>query len=216
MAENCTATFHNVYTPRGAQIRDALAWAMYIDESIELYAERADVSFASHHWPRWGADALRDHLEKQRDLYRYLHDQTMRLANHGPHHARDRRGAGAAGRALGDEFFNRGYYGTLSHNVKAVYQKYLGWFDGNPANLHPLPPVEAGVRYVEFMGGADAVLAKARESFDRRASTAGWPRCVNHVVFADPGNMAARALARPTPWSSSATRPSPVRGGPST
>lgn len=193
MAENCTATFHNVYTPRGAQIRDALAWAMYIDESIELYAVRADVSFASHHWPRWGADALRDHLEKQRDLYRYLHDQTMRLANlgHTPLEIAEELELPAD---VGDEFFNRGYYGTLSHNVKAVYQKYLGWFDGNPANLHPLPPVEAGIRYVEYMGGAEAVLAKARESFDRGEYR--WvAQVLNHVVFADPENMAARALA---------------------
>ena len=192
MAENCTATFHNVYTPRGAQIRDALGWAMYLDESIERFAERADVSFASHHWPRWGAGALRDHLEKQRDLYRYLHDQTMRLANHGATMLEIAEELELPP-ALGDEFFNRGYYGTLNHNVKAVYQKYLGFFDGNPAHLHPLPPVDAGRRYVEFMGGADALLARARASFD--AGDYRWvAQVVDHVCFAEPDNMAARAL----------------------
>ena len=192
MAENCTATFHNVYTPRGAQIRDALAWAMYIDESVELFADRAEVSFASHHWPRWGTGALRDHLEKQRDLYRYLHDQTMRMANLG-HTMLEIAEELELPAGVGDEFFNRGYYGTVSHNVKAVYQKYLGWFDGNPANLHPLPPMDAGTRYVEFMGGADALLARARTSFadgDYR-----WvAQVVNHLVFAEPDNMAARSL----------------------
>lgn len=192
MAENCTATLHNVYTPRGAPIRDALAWAMYLDESVELFASRAEVSFASHHWPRWGADALRDHLEHQRDLYRYLHDQTMRLANHG-HTMLEIAEQLELPASLGDEFFNRGYYGTVSHNVKAVYQKYLGFFDGNPANLHPLPPVEAGKRYVEFMGGADELLRRARGSYadgDYR-----WvAQVVNHLCFAEPDNMSAREL----------------------
>ena len=192
MAENCTATFHNVYTPRGAQIRDALAWSTYLHESIGLFAGRADVSFASHHWPRWGADAMRHHLGRQRDLYRYLHDQTMRLANHGltPLEIAEELRLPAS---LGDEFFNRDYYGTLSHNVKAVYQRYLGWFDGNPAHLHPLPPVDAGERYVEFMGGADELLRRARESFD--SGDYRWvAQVVDHLVFADPDNMAARAL----------------------
>jgi alkyl sulfatase BDS1-like metallo-beta-lactamase superfamily hydrolase len=192
MAENCTATFHNVYTPRGAQVRDALGWAMYLDESIELFAGRADVSFASHHWPRWGRAELRHHLEHQRDLYRYLHDQTMRLANHG-HTMLEIAEELELPPALGDEFFNRGYYGTLNHNVKAVYQKYLGFFDGNPAHLHPLPPVEAGRRYVEFMGGAEALLERAQASFD--AGDYRWvAQVVDHLCFADPDNMAARAL----------------------
>ncbi|MBS1839199.1 MAG: MBL fold metallo-hydrolase [Actinobacteria bacterium] len=192
MAENCTAVFHNVYTPRGAQIRDALAWSSYLHESIGLFGERADVMFASHHWPRWGADAMRHHLERQRDLYRFLHDQTMRLANHG------RTSLEIAEElrlppALGDEFFNRDYYGTLNHNVKAVYQRYLGFFDGNPAHLHPHPPVEAGRRYVEFMGGADELLRRARRSFDD--GDYRWvAQVVDHLVFAEPDNMEARAL----------------------
>jgi alkyl sulfatase BDS1-like metallo-beta-lactamase superfamily hydrolase len=192
MAENCTAVFHNVYTPRGAQIRDALGWSTYLHESLERYADRADVSFASHHWPRWGAEAMRHHLASQRDLYRYLHDQTMRLANHGLtmlEIAEELR----LPPSLGDEFFNRDYYGTLNHNVKAVYQRYLGFFDGNPAHLHPLPPVESGRRYVEFMGGADELLRRARESFE--AGEYRWvAQVVDHLVFAEPDNMAARAL----------------------
>lgn len=192
MAENCTAVFHNVYTPRGAQIRDALAWSQYLHESIQLFAERADVSFASHHWPRWGPEALRHHLERQRDLYRFLHDQTMRMANHGLTSleiAEELR----LPPALGDEFFNRDYYGTLNHNVKAVYQRYLGFFDGNPAHLHPLPPVDAGRRYVEFMGGADELLRRARASFDE--GDYRWvAQVVDHLVFAEPDNTEARAL----------------------
>jgi alkyl sulfatase BDS1-like metallo-beta-lactamase superfamily hydrolase len=192
MAENCSAVQHNVYTPRGAEVRDALAWATYLDESIERFVDRCDLSFASHHWPRWGAEAVAHHLASQRDTYRYLHDQTMRLANRGltPIEIAEEVELPAV---LGDEFFNRGYYGTVNHNVKAVYQKYLGWFDANPAHLHPLPPVEAGRRYVEFMGGADALLERARASFD--AGEYRWvAQVVDHLVFAEPDHTEARAL----------------------
>jgi alkyl sulfatase BDS1-like metallo-beta-lactamase superfamily hydrolase len=192
MAENCTATFHNVYTPRGAQVRDALSWSTYVQESIELFADDTDVVFASHHWPRWGQDEVRTYLGRQRDLYRYVHDQTMRLANHGltaPEIAEDL----ALPESLATELSARDYYGTLNHNAKAVYQRYLGWFDGNPAHLHPHPPVAAAHRYVDFMGGAEQVLGKARASFaegDYR-----WvAEVVNHVVFADPANDEARHL----------------------
>ena len=192
MAENCTANLHNLYTPRGAQVRDALAWSKYVDQSLELFADRSDVVFASHHWPRWGADDVRRYLEKQRDLYRFLHDQTMRRANQGMtmlEIAEEVR----LPRGLGDEFFARDYYGTVNHNVKAVYQRYLGWFDGNPANLHALPPVEAGKRYVELAGGAGALLAHAREAFARGEFR--WvAQLVNHLVFADPANREARLL----------------------
>ncbi|MEY2592294.1 MAG: linear primary-alkylsulfatase [Acidimicrobiaceae bacterium] len=192
MAENCTATLHNLYTPRGAQVRDSLAWAHYINEAIELFADRSDTLFASHHWPRWGAAEVRRFLGNQRDVYRYLHDQTMRLANLGytPNEIAEEVGLPDD---LRTEFSNRGYYGTVSHNVKAVYQKYLGWFDGNPANLDPLPPSAAGAKYVEFMGGADEVLRRARACFDDGEYR--WvAQVVNHVVFADPDNMDARAL----------------------
>ena len=141
MAENCSATMHNLYTPRGAEVRDALGWSTYIDEAIERYVDRSDVAFASHHWPRWGAADIEQWLGAQRDMYRYLHDETMRLANHGLT-AADIAERIALPPALADEWSNREYYGTVNHNVKAIHQKYLGWFDGNPANLHPHPPVQ--------------------------------------------------------------------------
>jgi alkyl sulfatase BDS1-like metallo-beta-lactamase superfamily hydrolase len=192
MAENCTATFHNVYTPRGAQVRDALAWSTYIQESIELFADDTDVVFASHHWPRWGEGDVRTYLARQRDLYRYVHDQTMRLANHGLT-ATEIAEELALPESLATELSARDYYGTLNHNAKAVYQRYLGWFDGNPAHLHPHPPVAAARRYVEFMGGADEVLRKARASFDD--GDYRWvAEVVNHVVFAHPDHDAARHL----------------------
>jgi alkyl sulfatase BDS1-like metallo-beta-lactamase superfamily hydrolase len=192
MAENCTATLHNLYTPRGAEIRDALAWSKYIGEAVERYAARADVVFASHHWPRWGGDDLRAYLEQQQDLYRFLHDQTMRLANHGLTMVEIAEELELPP-ALRDEFHSRDYYGTVNHNAKAVYQKYLGWFDGNPAHLHPLPPVEAARRYVDLAGGPDRLLAHARESFER--GDYRWvAELVNHLVFAQPDHAAARGL----------------------
>ncbi|HUO13188.1 MAG TPA: alkyl sulfatase dimerization domain-containing protein [Caulobacteraceae bacterium] len=192
MAENCTCNLHNLYTPRGAQVRDAKAWSFYIDEAIDLFAGDADVLFASHHWPRWGkADGLK-FLTTQRDLYKYVHDQTLRLANHGltPKEIAEEL---ALPPTLAAEWHTRGYYGTLNHNAKAVYQRYIGWFDGNPANLHPLPPTEAGRRYVDLAGGAEALLAKARAAFE--AGDYRWvAEVVNHLVFADPDNEAARSL----------------------
>jgi len=192
MAENCTANQHNVYTLRGAQVRDALMWSKYIDQSLDLYAHQSDVLFASHHWPRWGQDDLTEYLASQRDAYRFVHDQTLRLANHGRTMTEIAEEL-VMPTGLGDEFFNRGYYGTLSHNAKAVYQRYLGWFDGNPAHLNTHPPVEAAKRYVAFMGGAHSVLEQARASFaegDYR-----WVvEVVNHVVFAEPDNEPARLL----------------------
>jgi len=192
MAENCSCHLHNIYTPRGAQVRDARAWSHYINEAIDLFAGDTEVLFASHHWPRWGRGRAVDFLRKQRDLYKYIHDQTLRLANHGltPLEIAEEM---ALPPTLAAEWYTRGYYGTLSHNAKAVYQRYLGWFDGNPANLHKLPPVEAGRRYVELAGGAEALLAKAREAYGRGEYR--WvAEIVNHLVFADPANAEARAL----------------------
>lgn len=192
MAENCTANAHNIYTLRGAQVRDALGWSKYINESIELFGAQTDVVFASHHWPRVGHDEAMDYLASQRDAYRYVHDQTLRLANHGLT-MNEIAEELVLPPGLGDEFFNRDYYGTVSHNSKAVYQRYLGWFDANPAHLNPHPPVAAATRYVDFMGGAEAVLTKARESFD--AGDYRWvAEVVNHVVFADPTNESGRLL----------------------
>lgn len=192
MAENCTHTLHNLYTLRGAEVRDALAWANYLNEAIERYSGKTDVIFASHHWPCWGTNRCRELLASQRDMYRYLHDQTLHLANQGftsleiaeMLHLPEK---------LGRAWHNRGYYGSISHDVKAVYQKYIGFFDGNPANLHPLPPVESGKKYVELAGGVDELLAKARSAFERGEYR--WTaQVVNHLVFADPDNAAARGL----------------------
>ncbi|WP_419864957.1 alkyl/aryl-sulfatase [Candidatus Poriferisodalis sp.] len=191
MAENCTHTLHNLYPIRGAQTRDALAWSKYIGEAMDLWADDTDVMFASHHWPRFGNADVRAFLTMQRDVYRWMHDQTMRLANQGL------RPTEIAARlrlpAEFDQSHVQGYYGTVSHNCRSVYNRYLGWYDGNPANLDPLPPVEAGANYVEFMGGAGAVLAKARQCFERGEYR--WvAQVVNHLVFADPANAEARSL----------------------
>lgn len=192
MAENCNATMHNVYTPRGAEIRDALGWSRYINQALELFLDRTEVAFASHHWPRWGAVDIEQWLGGQRDLYRYLHDETMRLANHGLTAAEIAEDIQVPA-ALASEWFNRGYYGTVNHNVKAIYQRYLGWFDANPANLHPHPPIATAERMVRYMGGAHAVLAKARA--DYAAGDYRWVAQVcNHLVFADASNVEARTL----------------------
>ena len=190
MAENCSCHMHNIYTPRGAQVRDAKSWSYYIHEAIELYGDKTDVLFASHHWPRWGSDTAIAFLKKQRDMYKYVHDQTLRFANHGltPIEIAEEI---ALPPTLAEEWYSRGYYGTLNHNAKAVYQRYLGWFDGNPANLHKLPPVEAGKRYVELAGGPDKLLAQVRAAYDK--GDYRWAAEIgNHLVFADPSNADAR------------------------
>jgi len=192
MAENCTCHLHNLYTPRGAQVRDARAWSHYIDEAAAMFAGDTEALFASHHWPRWGSDEARRFLKLQRDLYKYVHDQTLRMANHGltPLEIAEQL---ALPPTLAAEWHTRGYYGTLNHNAKAVYQRYLGWFDGNPANLHKLPPVEVGRRYVAAMGGPEAMLAAGRAAFERGEYR--WvAELVNHLVFAEPENTEARAL----------------------
>jgi alkyl sulfatase BDS1-like metallo-beta-lactamase superfamily hydrolase len=189
LAENCTANFHNLYTLRGAQVRDALAWSKYTHQALREYGNRAEVAFASHHWPRWGSE-ISTYLEDQRDLYRYVHDQTMRLANHGAT-MKEIAEEVVLPEQLANKFYLRDYYGTVRHNAKAVYQRYLGWFDANPATLNPHPPVVAAQKYVAFMGGAAAVMEKARESFDE--GDYRWAaEVMNHVVFAEPENEQAR------------------------
>ncbi len=192
LAENCTCHLHNILTPRGAQVRDAKSWSRYIDDAIHLFAADSDVLFASHHWPRWGDEQMSRFLVKQRDLYKYVHDQTLRWANHGlgPEEIAERLSLPPS---LAQEWHTRDYYGTLNHNAKAVYQRYLGWFDGNPANLHRHPPEAAGRRYVDLAGGADALLAKAQAAFDK--GDYRWvAELVNHLVFADPLHRDAREL----------------------
>ncbi|MBI1375885.1 MAG: MBL fold metallo-hydrolase [Frankiales bacterium] len=196
LAENATHNLHNLLTLRGALVRDPRAWASYLTEAIDLFAADTDVAFASHHWPTWGTARVVEFLEVQRDLYAYLHDQTLRMLNTGMVGAEIAE-AMQLPPALERAWSTHGYYGSVSHNVKAVYQRYLGWFDGNPSHLWQHPPVESATRYVEFMGGADAVVAKARESFDQ--GDYRWvAEVLGHVVFAQPGHAAARELLADT------------------
>jgi alkyl sulfatase BDS1-like metallo-beta-lactamase superfamily hydrolase len=191
-AENCCHTLHNTYTLRGAPIRDPHAWSHYLGETIERWGAKTEVLYGMHHWPVWGADRAVDLLSKGRDAYGFINDETLRLANHGYNPVEIAEMVQLPD-VLDRHWALRGYYGTINHNVKATYVKYLGWFDGNPATLHPLAPQDSAVRYLEFMGGADAVLEKARAAYDRGGYR--WvAEVVNHVVFADPKNAAARAL----------------------
>ncbi|GEM32591.1 beta-lactamase-like protein [Nocardia neocaledoniensis NBRC 108232] len=189
LAENATHNLHNLLTLRGAQVRDARAWSQYIDEAIELYGADAEVAFASHHWPTWGTVEIVEFLTVQRDLYMYLHDQTLRLLNSGltgPEIAEEIE----LPPGLADAWSARGYYGSVSHNVKAIYQRYLGWFDGHPASLWQHPPQAAAERYTEALGGIDAVMAKATayaDSGDLRFAA----ELLKHAVFAEPGNTTA-------------------------
>jgi alkyl sulfatase BDS1-like metallo-beta-lactamase superfamily hydrolase len=192
LAENATHNLHNIYPIRGAQARDANAWARYLNEARDRFGPGADVVFAQHHWPVWDNERVLDYLAKQRDLYKYLHDQTVRLMNHG-YRAAEIAERLALPRNLASTWHARGYYGTLSHNAKAVYQRYLGWYDANPANLDPLPPVERGRKYVEYMGGAAAAIGRAREDFTR-GEYRFVAEAMSHVVFADPSNTEAREL----------------------
>ena len=189
-AENATHNLHNLLTLRGAVVRNPHTWARYLTETIELYGGETDVVFASHHWPTWGQQQIRTFLTQQRDLYAYLHDQTLRLLNQG-YTGSEIAEMMELPPALERAWNTRGYYGSVSHNVKAIYQHYMGWFDGNPAHLWELPPVEAAKKHVEYMGGADAVIqkVKAEDGNPRWAA-----QVLNYVVFADPGNVQAREL----------------------
>ena len=192
MAENATHTLHQILTLRGAEVRDARAWSRYLGEAVRLFGADTDVVFASHHWPTWGTDKITTFLTQQSDVYAYLHDQTLRRMNQGQ-----------TGTEIAEEFVLppalesawsiRGYYGSFSHNIKAVYQRYLGWYDGNPAHLWAYPPEDEARRYVDFMGGAEQLLAKARDCLDR--GDLRWTATVtSHAVFADPDNTDAREL----------------------
>ncbi|PYO01140.1 MAG: hypothetical protein DMD91_08680, partial [Candidatus Rokuibacteriota bacterium] len=192
LADNGIHSMHNVYPIRGAQVRDANAWARYLNDVIDRFAGEADVVFAQHHWPVWGNERVRDYLGKQRDLYKFLHDQTVRLMNHGLKAAEIAERL-ALPRSLRSTWHVREYYGTVSHNAKSVYQRYLGWYDGNPANLNPLPSVARGRKYVEYMGGAKAAITRAREDF-ARGEYRFVAEVMSHVVFADPSDAEARQL----------------------
>ena len=194
-AEVVSRNMHNVLTLRGAKARDALKWSGYIDETIELFPE-AVVLVNSHHWPMWGQENIHRYLEGQRDTYKFLHDQSLNLANQGftPNEISE---ALRLPDSLAKTFANRGYYGTTSHNSRAVYQRYFGFYDGNPANLNPHPPVAEAERYIHAMGGAARVLEIAEKAYadgDYRWSA----RLLGHLVFAEPDNQAARSLLAKT------------------
>jgi alkyl sulfatase BDS1-like metallo-beta-lactamase superfamily hydrolase len=191
-AENATHILHNTYTLRGAKIRDPLAWSKYLNQMIATWGAEAEVLYNQHQWPVWGSDRVVDHLRLQRDMYRFINDETLRLANKG-YNKEEIAEMIVLPAAIEKSFSNRGYYGSYSHNVKGTYVYYLGWFDANPATLNPLPRRESGKRYVEMMGGADAVLEKARAYYDKGEYR--WvAEVADHVVFADPQNQEAKDL----------------------
>ncbi len=192
MAEDATHNMHNLYTIRGAEIRDGRLWSRYINDAIDRYGDKTDAVIAQHHWPMWGNERIVAFLKKQRDLYKFIHDQTVRLLNHGltPTEIAEQLKLPPS---LANDWAARGYYGTLSHNAKAVYQFYLGWYDANPADLNPLPRAEEAKKQVEYMGGAEATIKRARDDF--KAGQYRWVASVmSQVVFADPANKEAREL----------------------
>jgi alkyl sulfatase BDS1-like metallo-beta-lactamase superfamily hydrolase len=192
MAEDATHNMHNLYTIRGAEIRDGRLWSRYISDAIERYGDKTEIEIAQHHWPMWGNERILSFLKKQRDLYKFIHDQSVRLLNHGltPTEIAEQLKLPPS---LASEWASRGYYGTLSHNAKAVYQFYLGWYDANPADLNPLPRAEEAKKQVEYMGGANAVIKRARDDF--KAGQYRWvARVASQLVFADQSNNEAREL----------------------
>ena len=192
MSEIATRSMHNLYTLRGAKTRDANLWATHINSAIDRWAADSDVVFASHHWPTWGGESVLAYLELQRDLYKYVHDQTLRLANHG-YNMEEIAERVELPPSLAQTFANRGYYGTVSHGVKAVYNYYLGWFDGNPSNLNPLPPAASAQKYLEYMGGSAAILQRAAQDYGNGEYR--WvAEVLRRLVFAEPDNQAARFL----------------------
>ncbi|MBL8544727.1 MAG: MBL fold metallo-hydrolase [Hyphomonadaceae bacterium] len=192
LAENANASMHNILTPRGALVRDAKAWADYLTQSLRLYGDRTQIMVTSHAWPRFGHDRVVDFIASHRDAYKYLHDQTVRLMNAG-YTDREIAERVRLPEPLASRWFNRGYYGTMMHNSRAIYQRYMGWYDGNPANLNPLPPEEEATRFVRAMGGEDRVLAEGQRAFDE--GDYRWAaRVLNNLVFANPDNRAARQL----------------------
>jgi alkyl sulfatase BDS1-like metallo-beta-lactamase superfamily hydrolase len=196
LAENCTHNFHNLLPFRGADVRDALAWSRYLGEALKLWGGKAEAMCGQHHWPVWGRERIDTMIRQQRDTYKFAHDQTIRLMNHGLN-ASEIAETIRLPKSLEGAWHTRGYYGHIRHNVKAIYQKYLGWYDANPVHLDPLPPAEAGKKYVEYMGGANAILSRARVDFEK-GEFRFVAQALSHLVFADPDNQAARALLADT------------------
>lgn len=191
-AEDVTHTLHNTYSLRGAKIRDPLAWSKYINDVIGRWGGKANIIIAQHHWPTWGNENVVKLMKSQRDMYRYINDQTLRMANQGL--TRDEIAANfKLPSGLEKSWASRGYYGSVSHDVKATYVFYLGWFNGNPATLNELPPVDAAKKYVDYMGGADAIMQKAKTDYAQ--GNYRWvAQVTNNIVFADPSNKEARNL----------------------
>lgn len=192
-AEITSQHLHNIYTIRGAGIRDASAWSKFIDKAMVRFADRAEILVAQHHWPIWEKDEIKHFLSVQRDLYKHIHDQTVRMMNQGmlPSDIAENL---QLPDSLGQEWSTRGYYGTVRHNARGVYQRYMGWYDGNPANLNPLPPREEAGRAIDYMGGEEKVLRKARKDFE--AGDYRWVASVTRqLIYANPDNQAARELA---------------------
>jgi len=192
LAENCTGTMHNIYTLRGAQVRDALNWAHYILQAESLFGGEAEVVFQSHNWPHWGNENIHEYLQDTAAVYQYINNQTLYYINQGMTAAEISRTMVLPDR-LAKVWYCRQYYGTLSHNIKAVYQRYMGWYDANPVNLNPLTPEDTAKKWVEYLGDVDAVLEKARADFEKGEYQ--WvAQVTKELVYADPSNKAAREL----------------------
>jgi alkyl sulfatase BDS1-like metallo-beta-lactamase superfamily hydrolase len=191
-AEIATCTLHNILTPRGSKVRDTLSWSGFLNEAVNLYGDRSDIIASSHCWPRFGQAEVKGWLSGQRDNYRYLHDQTVRMMNKGMTQAEIAEVLKAPP-AIANQWFNKGYYGTYSHNSKAIYQYYLGWYDAVPANLNPHPPEVRAAKMVAALGGAKKVLAEAKKAM--KAGDYRWSSdLLNQLVFAEPKNVEGRAL----------------------
>ncbi|WP_144212760.1 alkyl/aryl-sulfatase [Shewanella donghaensis] len=192
MAENTTNTMHNILTLRGAQVRDALIWSSFLDETINLWGKEAEVKFQSHHWPLWGSEEIIPYFKKQRDIYKFTHDQSVRLMNQG-YTGEEISEMITLPDELEQNWATRGYYGTLKHNSRAVYQRYMGWYNGNPSNLDNLPPEMVAIKYMEYMGGEAEVIKKAKTSFANGEYR--WvAEVMKHAVFANPTSEAAKEL----------------------
>jgi alkyl sulfatase BDS1-like metallo-beta-lactamase superfamily hydrolase len=196
LAENCTHNFHNLLPFRGAEVRDTLAWSKYLAEALQMWGGKAAAMCGQHHWPTWGNERITTMIRQQRDLYKFAHDQTVRLMNHGLN-ASEIAETIQLPASLEGAWHGRGYYGHIRHNVKAIYQKYLGWYDANPANLDPLPRVESGRKFVEYMGGAAAILTRAQRDFDK-GEFRFVAQVLSHLIHAEPDNDAARQLLADT------------------
>jgi alkyl sulfatase BDS1-like metallo-beta-lactamase superfamily hydrolase len=191
-AEDATHTMHNLYTLRGAKTRDARLWPMYLNQALQMWGDRYEVQITMHHWPTWGNAEITQLIKAQRDIYKFMHDQTLHYANMG-YTMDELPDLVALPQSLANQWPIQGYYGTQSHNVRAVYNYYLGYFNGNPATLNPLPPVEAAAKYVAAMGGPDAVMKLGREAY-QKADYRWGAELMNHLVFAHPDNQEVKNL----------------------